>query len=54
MENLKAPLFGYILTTFTFSFLGDLGIAFLLGFVGALGAFSAKLLIDLFKKRMSK
>lgn len=52
MENLKAPLFGYVLTTITFGFMGDLGIAFLIGFVGALGGLSAKLLIDYIKKKI--
>lgn len=55
MENIKAPLTGYILTTVTFGVLGDLGIAFLIGFVGALGGYSAKLLIDyIAKKKKSK
>lgn len=51
MENIKALLTGYILTTVTFGFLGDLGLAFLIGFVGAVGGISAKLLIDFLKKR---
>lgn len=52
MENIKAPLFGYVLTTFTFGFMGDLGLAFAIGFVGALGGLVAKLLIDYVKKKI--
>lgn len=52
MENIKAPLTGYILTTITFGVLGDLGLAFAIGFVGAFGAFAAKLLIDWIKKKI--
>lgn len=52
MEHLKFSLLGYIFTTVTFGFIGDIGIAFILGFVGALGGLCAKLLYDYIKKRM--
>lgn len=51
MEHLKFSLSGYIFTTVTFGFIGDIGIAFIFGFVGALGGLSAKLLYDLIKKK---
>ncbi len=51
MEHLKSSLLGYIFTTITFGFIGDLGMAFIFGFVGAFGGLCAKLLYDLIKKK---
>ena len=51
MEHFKSSLLGYIFTTVTFGVIGDLGMAFLLGFIGAFGGLCAKLLYDLIKKK---
>lgn len=53
MEHIKHLLISYFLTaaTFTWGFLYDLGVALLIGFVGALGGFLFKLLLDAIKKR---
>ncbi|KKN67189.1 hypothetical protein LCGC14_0463620 [marine sediment metagenome] len=52
MEHLKFSLSGYIFTTVTFGWIGDIGMAFILGFIGAFGGLFAKLLYDLIKKKI--
>ncbi len=51
MEHLKFSLLGYVFTAVTFGWIGDIGIAFILGFIGALGGLCAKLLYNYLKKK---
>ncbi len=54
MNHLESIILGYLATAGTLAVLGTLGMALLIGFVGALGGFLFKLLLDAIKKRIKR
>ncbi len=52
MKHFEVLILGYFTTAGILTYLGTLGMALLIGFVGALGGFLFKLALDAIKKKL--
>lgn len=52
MNHFESIVLGYIATATVITWIGTLGMALLIGFVGALGGYLFKLLLDRIKRKI--